>query len=591
MATTNNIYSKFLYSETLANYTAANTKTPIPDDVIAFVGDDHTIRTQGKIFGGYINIDGNVANIFIGGTTATVALDGHSHNNATATMPGFMSPDDKKKLDSLEDGIQLTGETDKYLTANGTFVSLPTASSDTLGLVKAGANNGNNYGVSIADDGSMTVGIPVMTGATSSANGKSGTVPTPTKSQVDYFLKGNGTWSALPSGSGSVGTSGSTDWKTIVNYVSLSGHTLSGATVSIPVATSTQDGYMSSGQAAALNTATSDISTLKSSLTTGMHYKGGISAIPAKASVGDVYRCDAAISGVNAEVGDFIVCKTATTTATNSAWDIWNVNVTGAAYIDSNVVTDGHVASFDGTTGKLKDSGFTIPSNAVFTDSMLKVSASTATTNCNIILAANTSSAAQHIYSAKASINPNTGIITAGGLTLASNGSSTTFFTTDGGTLSKDDLLSGYALASNIKNSKHIIKIGSSTSNQALSNDFTANASSDVTTYIPLATGNSSASTWGAIKGNYGDTTGFTKALVVGGEIYYKDTNTDTNTWRNIQAKITGASTVSSTYTNTTLTTAINSGALKFNSDFMVSGGEVSMAWSIVAENGAVSYR
>ena len=56
------------------------------------------------------------------------------------------------------------------------------------------------------------------------------------------------TKTALPSGTGSVGAaSTATDaWKTVVHNVSLSGHTLSGATKSIPAASTGSDGYMPS---------------------------------------------------------------------------------------------------------------------------------------------------------------------------------------------------------------------------------------------------------------------------------------------------------------------------------------------------------
>jgi hypothetical protein len=40
--------------------------------------------------------------------------------------------------------------------------------------------------------------VSVMTGATASINGSSGLVPAPTTAEKDYFLKGDGTWSAVP---------------------------------------------------------------------------------------------------------------------------------------------------------------------------------------------------------------------------------------------------------------------------------------------------------------------------------------------------------------------------------------------------------
>ena len=63
------------------------------------------------------------------------------------------------------------------------------------------------------------------------------------------------TKTALPSGTGSVGSaSTATDaWKTVVHNVSLSGHTLSGATKSIPAASTGSDGYMPSASFIKLN--------------------------------------------------------------------------------------------------------------------------------------------------------------------------------------------------------------------------------------------------------------------------------------------------------------------------------------------------
>lgn len=63
--------------------------------------------------------------------------------------------------------------------------------------------------------------------------------------------------SPLPMGSGSVGTASAADdaWKTVVHDVSLSDHTLSGNTKSIPAATTSSDGYMTSSSVINLNTA------------------------------------------------------------------------------------------------------------------------------------------------------------------------------------------------------------------------------------------------------------------------------------------------------------------------------------------------
>jgi len=65
---------------------------------------------------------------------------------------------------------------DNFLKGDGTWgtptpYTLPTASDTTLGGVKIGS------GLSITNEGELSTNIPVMTGATSSANGTSGLVP------------------------------------------------------------------------------------------------------------------------------------------------------------------------------------------------------------------------------------------------------------------------------------------------------------------------------------------------------------------------------------------------------------------------------
>lgn len=71
--------------------------------------------------------------------------------------------------------------------------SLPTASASTLGGVKVGTNLSISNGVLSAKD--TTYGV--MRGATASANGASGLVPTPTKGNEGKYLKGDGSWGTL----------------------------------------------------------------------------------------------------------------------------------------------------------------------------------------------------------------------------------------------------------------------------------------------------------------------------------------------------------------------------------------------------------
>ena len=69
-------------------------------------------------------------------TSFQPAESGHSHRNATQAAPGFLSAEDKTKLDGIA--------------SNANNYSLPTASSSTLGGIKVGEN------LSMAEDGTLS---------------------------------------------------------------------------------------------------------------------------------------------------------------------------------------------------------------------------------------------------------------------------------------------------------------------------------------------------------------------------------------------------------------------------------------------------
>ena len=76
--------------------------------------------------------------------------------------------------------------------------------------------------------------------------------------------------------------------------------------------------------------------------------------------------------GTTCEVGDMIICITDGTSANNAHWTVVQSNIDGAVTGPASA-TDTHIATFNGTSGKIiKDSGFTIatsvPANAKFTD-------------------------------------------------------------------------------------------------------------------------------------------------------------------------------------------------------------------------------
>ena len=116
--------------------------------------------------------------------------------------------------------------------------------------------------------------------------------------------------------------------------------------------------------------AAADAMRYKGTLGTG----GTITALPASHKVGDSYKVITAgtYAGQKCEVGDMVICVTAGSTANNAHWTVVQANVDGAVTGPASAVS-GHVAVFDGTTGKvIKDSGFTIaksvPADAKFTD-------------------------------------------------------------------------------------------------------------------------------------------------------------------------------------------------------------------------------
>ena len=99
-----------------------------------------------------------------------------------------------------------------------------------------------------------------------------------------------------------------------------------------------------------------------------------VTALPDTHSQGWTYKVATAgtYAGKVCEIGDMIICVTDGTSANNDHWTVVQNNIDGAVTGPASS-TDAHVATFNGTTGKvIKDSGYTIgksvPSNAVFTD-------------------------------------------------------------------------------------------------------------------------------------------------------------------------------------------------------------------------------
>lgn len=116
-----------------------------------------------------------------------------TYNNATQTVAGLESANDKIKLDGIETGAN------KY--------SLPVASSTVRGGVKVGyIANDKNYPVQLSNE-QMYVNVPwtdnnttysAFKGATASTAGGVGLVPAPTAGNQTKYLRADGTWQTPP---------------------------------------------------------------------------------------------------------------------------------------------------------------------------------------------------------------------------------------------------------------------------------------------------------------------------------------------------------------------------------------------------------
>ena len=104
------------------------------------------------------------------------------YNNATTTVSGLMSADDKAKLDGIAKNannyVHPTTSGNKHIPAGGSAGQILRWSAD--GTAVWGADNNTTYSA--------------FKGATADAAGGSGLVPAPAKGAQGQFLKGDGTW-------------------------------------------------------------------------------------------------------------------------------------------------------------------------------------------------------------------------------------------------------------------------------------------------------------------------------------------------------------------------------------------------------------
>lgn len=122
--------------------------------------------------------------------------------------------------------------------------------------------------------------------------------------------------------------------------------------------------------------------------TLGANVNDTISTIPASGyKIGWTYRVTTAGTyiGENCEIGDLIIAiedaASNQSTVDNSHWVVAQGNIDSGLFKGTNSFVNGHVLIADETSGKVKDSGFTlgksVPDNAVFTDTTYTATANT----------------------------------------------------------------------------------------------------------------------------------------------------------------------------------------------------------------------
>lgn len=126
------------------------------------------------------------------------ALINHAHGDATTSAAGFMSKSDKQKLNGITSGAEVNQNAFSYVKVGTTTISADNKT-DTLEYV-AGSNvqltpDATNDKLTIS---ATDTKYSAMKGATASAGGSSGLVPTPAAGTQDKYLRGDGTWQIPP---------------------------------------------------------------------------------------------------------------------------------------------------------------------------------------------------------------------------------------------------------------------------------------------------------------------------------------------------------------------------------------------------------
>ena len=222
-----------------------------------------------------------------------------TYSDATQSAAGLMSANDKKKLDGITT-YSVTGEKGIVATTTdgATVVKAKLKSETALTNAAIGSDNTENrtYAVALDSNGDLAVTVP--------------------------WVNDNTTYAALTN--------------TLIN----TGTDTSNRTVSAKVF-----------KDALINYAI-EVNALQFKGSIGTN--GDVTSLPATHNAGWLYRVTTAgtYAGKTCEVGDLILCIQDGTLSDNTHWTVIQTNINGAVTGPASA-TDGSIAAFDGTTGKI----------------------------------------------------------------------------------------------------------------------------------------------------------------------------------------------------------------------------------------------
>lgn len=179
---------------------------------IAVRGSSANINVETESGGAFIYNGGNVlttndVSVMSGATSSTDGASGFVPAPTSADYNKYLKgdgtwaevssgssyvlpPATSNSLGGVKIGSGVLVTSDGTISVASSAYVLPEATTSSLGGVIVGG------GMNVTSNG--TISVPAMSGATSSTNGTSGLVPTPTSADVSKFLKGDGTWSETP---------------------------------------------------------------------------------------------------------------------------------------------------------------------------------------------------------------------------------------------------------------------------------------------------------------------------------------------------------------------------------------------------------